>query len=74
MAPPFPRAEPERVLVATTAMLAFITKHGLFESQGSTSEFRRMHAGVACGTEGNQVVLAIVAGLAAKFLVMNLKI
>ncbi len=33
-----------------------------------------MHAGVACGTEGNQVVLAIVAGLAAKFLVMNLKI
>ena len=33
-----------------------------------------MYAGVACGTEGNQVVLAIVAGLAAKFLVMNLKI
>ena len=33
-----------------------------------------MHAGVACGTEGNQVLLAIVAGLAAKFLVMNLKI
>ena len=43
-------------------------------SNGSTSEFRRMHAGVACGTEGNQVVLGIVAGLAAKFLVMNLKI
>jgi len=33
-----------------------------------------MYAGVASGTEGNQVVLAIVAGLAAKFLVMNLKI
>jgi len=33
-----------------------------------------MHAGVACGTEGNQVVLGIVTGLAAKFLVMNLKI
>ena len=35
---------------------------------------RLMHAGVACGTEGNQVLLAIVAGLAAKFLMMNLKI
>ena len=33
-----------------------------------------MYAGVACGTEGNQVLLGIVAGLAAKFLVMNLKI
>jgi len=31
-----------------------------------------MHAGVACGTEGNQVVLGIVAGLAAKFLPRNL--
>ena len=40
------------------------------ESQGSPSEFRRMHAGAACGTEGNQVLLGIVAGLAAKFLVM----
>jgi len=33
-----------------------------------------MQAGVACDTEGNQVLLAIVAGPAAKFLVMNLKI
>jgi hypothetical protein len=47
---------------------------GKRRATGSTSEFRRMHAGVACGTEGNQVLLGILAGLAAKFLVMNLKI
>ena len=33
-----------------------------------------MHSGVASGTKRNQVVLRVVAGVAAKFLVVNLKV
>src|SRR5439155_26578054 len=40
---------------------------GYCNRRWSTTEFRRMHAGVACGRDGNQVLLEIVAGLAAKF-------
>jgi hypothetical protein len=33
-----------------------------------------MHGGVACSTEGNQILARIIAGVAAKFLVVNLKV
>jgi hypothetical protein len=33
-----------------------------------------MHSGVACGTNRNQLLLPVVAGLATKLLVMNFEV
>jgi hypothetical protein len=35
---------------------------------------RAMDKGMTYGTQGNQILLGIIAALAAKFLVMNLKV
>jgi len=46
------------------------TRTGIFKSTASAG----MQSGVACGAEGNKILFRVVAGLAAKFLVVNFKI